>query len=78
MACYARDWVTACLITFSEYGLFAVIVGVLFIGVGVLPIALFGLLWQAAWGWIFSLLFLLALAWGCRFFGLWLIEQKNR
>ena len=56
-------------------GTFAVIIGLCFAGIGVLPIGILAALFHAKWSALFELIMLTILTFGSRLFALWLAAK---
>jgi hypothetical protein len=69
-------WVLAMAFVYIEWGLFAVIIGLVLAGVGVVPIAILATIVEGQWGVLANLAMLLALTYGLRVFGFWLVEKS--
>jgi len=74
----ATLWMFGLLLTYFTWGIVAVIIGLVFLGVGVVPIALLATLFKGMW-WPFFTLVLLAIAtYGCRIGAMSLAESVDR
>ena len=74
----ATMWMFGLLLTYYTWGVGAVVVGLFFMGVGVVPIAMLATLFKGMWG-PFSTLILLAIAtYGCRIGAMSLAESVER
>ena len=65
----AVTWLLGLVVTYSLWGGFAVIVGVLFMGVGVVPIGMAASAWNGMWEPFFTLSVLTVVTFGSRFLG---------
>lgn len=70
-------WMSGLLVTLSTWGVVAVIIGLCFAGVGVVPIGMLAALFHGQWEQLFDLIILIVLTFGCRFFSIWL-DEKNQ
>jgi hypothetical protein len=70
-------WMEGLLVTMSTWGVVAVIIGLCFFGVGIVPIGILAALFHRQWEQMFDLIILLVLTFGCRFFAVWL-DGKNQ
>jgi hypothetical protein len=68
-------WLSGFVITYMLWGIWAVIIGVVFIGVGVVPMALLATLLKGLWGGFLPLLVLVVLTFGLRGGGLLIAES---
>jgi|ERR1700733_5818470 len=68
-------WLSGFVITYMLWGKWAVIVGVVFIGVGVVPMALLATLFKGLWGGFLPLLILVVLTFGLKGGGLLIAES---
>lgn len=68
-------WFMGLLLTWSLWGLVAVILGLVIMGVGVVPIAIVATLFNGMWLELGVLVLAVVLAYGLRLLGLWLIES---
>lgn len=64
----ATLWTQSLLLAFGAWGPGAVFLGLLFAGIGVVPIALAAMAFRGEWGFFGELLFLILLTWGSRYF----------
>lgn len=70
-------WITALLLTYQLWGTLAVIIGLLILGVGIVPIALLATIFSAEWWHLADLVVLLLLTFGIRFLALWLADKTG-
>jgi hypothetical protein len=70
-------WLMAFLYTYTNFGLFWLIVGLFFAGIGVVPIAIIGCLIHADWSGLLTALTMLAITFGFRFFGLYVATKHE-
>lgn len=68
-------WLMGFILTYSIWGLFAVIIGLFFLGIGVVPIALLATAISGYWEPFFTILVLLILTFGARILGLFIAES---
>ena len=71
------SWLLGFVLTYVLWGLWAVIVGILFLGGGVVPIALLATMFKGMWEPFFTLLVLSAITFGARIGGIILASQSN-
>ena len=71
-------WMEGLLITLSTWGVGAVIFGLLFAGVGVVPIGMLAALFHGMWWELLDLVGLTVFTFGCRFFSIWIAEKGER
>ena len=62
------------LITLSTWGTFAVVLGLLIAGIGVVPIAMLAALTHGEWMILLELVILTVLTFGCRVFSQWIMS----
>ena len=62
----ATLWMFGLLLTYFTWGIFAVLVGLVFLGIGVVPIAMLATLIKGMWGPFFTLVLLAIATYGCR------------
>ena len=74
----ATLWMFGLLLTYFTWGVVAVIIGLVFFGVGVVPIALLATLLKGMWGPFFTLVLLAIATYGCRIGALSLAESVDR
>lgn len=74
----ATLWMFGLLLTYFTWGIFAVIVGLVFLGIGVVPIAMFATLIKGMWGPFFTLVLLAIATYGCRVGAVSLAESVDR
>ena len=60
---------------YIEWGLFAVIIGLVLAGIGVIPIAILATIVEGQWGVLGNIGALIVLTIGLRIFGYWLVEK---
>lgn len=68
-------WMEGLLVTLSTWGTFAVIVGILMGGIGVVPIGMLAALFHGLWETLLELLILTVLTFGSRIFSQWLASS---
>jgi len=68
-------WCFALLLTLILWGALAVIIGLVVAGVGIVPVALLATVFKGEWEHFFNLVFLLALTFGCRGLGAYLLYK---
>jgi hypothetical protein len=71
-------WILSVILTYRTLGIFWLIWGLVLGGVGVLPIALIGLVCRGLWSSIPDLLFAIATALLPRILGIWLVGESER
>jgi len=71
-------WMEGLLITLSTWGVGAVIFGLLFAGVGVVPIAMLAALFHGMWWGLLDLVGLTVFTFGSRFFSIWIAEKGEK
>lgn len=74
----ATLWMMGLLLTYFTWGVVAVIIGLVFLGIGVVPIALLATLFKGMWGPFFSLVLLAIATFGCRIGAFALAESVER
>lgn len=74
----ATLWMFGLLLTYFTWGVVAVIIGLVFFGVGVVPIALLATLFKGMWGPFFTLILLAIATYGCRIGAMSLAETLDR
>lgn len=70
-------WIWAMAFTYDVWGLVAVVIGLLFFGVGVVAVAFLAALIKGFWSLLGTFAFLLVLTYGTRAFGVWLGEKDD-
>jgi hypothetical protein len=68
----------SCLFTVFTWGYGALAVGLIFAGVGIVPVALLAAIFHAEWAVLGELLFEIVLTFGTRGFGIWMITKAER
>jgi len=63
-------WVLCAIATLNLWGTAALVIGILFLGVGVLPMAILAALFHGAWSVVGTILFQMLLLYGTRFGGI--------
>lgn len=74
----ATLWMYGLLLTYFTWGIVAVIIGLVFFGVGVVPIALLATLLKGMWGPFFTLVLLAIATYGCRAGAMSLAESADK
>lgn len=69
-------WVWAFLIALELWGWAGVVVGLFFVGVGVVPVAMLASAFNGMWGMAGQLLLSVAIVFGLRFLGVWISEKS--
>jgi hypothetical protein len=70
-------WLAAMAFTYITWGLFAVIVGLMLFGVGVVPVGMLAALIQGEWSTLGTFGAMLVLTYGCRILGAWLAQVAD-
>ena len=70
-------WIFSFIVTYRTLGTLWLIVGLLFLGVGVFPLAIFGIIMRGLWSTLPDLLFAIALMLAPRFVGLWIVNRQS-
>jgi hypothetical protein len=70
-------WAYSCLFVVYAWGYVALGIGLIFAGVGVVPMALLAALFRGEWSVLWEVVFGIVLTFGTRFLGLWLTEVKQ-
>jgi hypothetical protein len=76
--CGLSLWMFSLLVTLNLWGFVAAIIGLLFMGVGILPVALLACIFKGEWSIFFLMILQLVLLIGCRFFGLYLAGKAEQ
>ncbi len=71
-------WMEGLLVTLSIWGFVPVIIGLCFMGVGVVPIGMLAALFHGLWMELLELVILTVLTFGSRMFSLWIAEKYER
>lgn len=71
-------WVCGLGVTYDAWGWGGVIIGLVFAGVGIVPVAMLAALLQGEWQALIVFVILLGLAFGLRALGLWLAEKADQ
>jgi len=69
-------WLSGLMITLGTWGIWAVIIGVLMLGVGVIPIAFIATLFRGMWRPFIELLLSVVLIFGCRALGAYILHRS--
>jgi hypothetical protein len=64
-------WVSGMAYTYITWGLFAVIIGLVIFGIGIVPIAMLAALIHGDWGDLVGFIFLGVFTYGCRMLAVW-------
>jgi hypothetical protein len=73
----ATLWVWCLLIAYSLWGLMAVLIGVLFMGIGVVPIAMLAMLFHGEWSTLGQVVLLAFFTWATRFWSFALVVKEG-
>jgi hypothetical protein len=76
--CGLSLWMFSLLVTLNLWGLTAAIIGLLFMGIGILPVALLACIFKGEWSIFFQLILQLALLIGCRLYGFYLAHKAEQ
>ena len=71
-------WAYSCLFVAYTWGYVALGIGLVFAGVGVVPVALLAALFRREWSVLWELIFAVLLTFGTRSFGLWMVGKADR
>lgn len=74
----AHLWITSFLITYNTWGIIAVIIGILIMGIGVVPIAMLATLFHGEWSTLGQLVLVLILTMSSRIVGNRLAEKATQ
>ena len=74
----AELWAYSCLFVVSSWGYVALIIGLFFAGVGVVPVAFLSSVLHSEWSVLGELTFSTVLMFGTRAFGLWMVAKVDR
>jgi hypothetical protein len=75
--CGLSLWMLSLLVTLGLWGYMAAIIGLIMVGVGVLPVALLACMFKGEWSMFFQLFVQLAFLVGCRFYGFYLARKAE-
>jgi hypothetical protein len=70
-------WVFSFIITYRTLGGFGLVVGLVFLGIGVFPLAVIGTMMRGLWPSLPDLIFAIALMLIPRFVGLWIVKRQT-
>ena len=70
-------WIWGMAFTYTVWGLFVVIVGLVIFGVGVVPVAMLAALVHADWGDLIGFAIMAVLTYGCRMLAIWLGQKAD-
>ena len=71
-------WIWSIILTLELWGVFAVIIGLLFVGVGIVPVAILALIFHAQWSSLGDIAIMLVSTYGARVLALWLANKADR
>ena len=71
-------WLLGFLLTYALWGAVAVVIGMLFMGLGVVPIGMVASAWNGLWEPFFTLLVLILVTWGARAGGFFIVASRGR
>jgi hypothetical protein len=74
----AMMWVCGLGVTYEAWGVGGVIIGLVFAGVGIVPVAMLAALLQGAWQALIAFLILIVLTFGFRALGFWLAKKVDQ
>ena len=70
-------WCCGLAVTYDQWGTMGVIIGLLFAGVGIVPIAMLAALFHGDWGVLVGFAILIVLTFGLRALALWLAKKVD-
>jgi hypothetical protein len=70
-------WLSCLMLTLQIGGIVAVVIGLLFLGIGVVPFAIIATLFYGMWKELGELLLSLLLVFGCRMLGTYMLEKAE-
>ena len=76
--CGLSLWMFSLLVTLNLWGYVAAIVGLIIMGVGIVPVALLACIFKGEWSIFFQLILQFALLIGCRLYGLYLAGKAEQ
>lgn len=71
-------WVWSFLLTLKLWGMFAVLAGLILVGIGIVPVALLAVLFHADWLSLGDMAILIVATFGSRMLALWLAAKADR
>lgn len=71
-------WISSLLLTLDLWGMFAVVIGLLFFGVGIVPVAILAAIFHAQWSSLGDIAIMLIAMFGVRVLALWLAYKAER
>ncbi len=69
-------WLFSVIVTYDIWGIGGLFTGLIFFGIGVMPIALVSCLFKAEWELVGNIIFMLILAYGMRLLGIFIISKQ--
>jgi hypothetical protein len=73
----ATVWIDGFVLTMALWGTWAVFIGLLFAGVGIVPMAMLATLFKGMWGSLATLVVLTVVTFGTRIFAMWVAEKAE-
>jgi MFS family permease len=70
-------WITSLLLTYELWGTIAVVIGLVILGIGIVPVALLASLFHAQWWHLLDLVMLIVATFGTRLLAVWLAEKVD-
>ena len=70
-------WMTGLLLTYTLWGLVAVLFGLFLFGIGVVPLALLATLFKGLWSPFFSLVLMVIATYGSRFMAIYVLQKYD-
>lgn len=71
-------WFYSAIVTYYLWGMFAIIIGLAFFGVGVMPLAILASIFRGEWGLFWNLVYMIALTYGSRMLGLYFLSRVEQ
>ena len=71
-------WIWALLLTFELWGMIAVVIGLLIVGIGIVPVALLASLFRGEWAGLGNLVIMILATFGFRILAIWLASKADR
>jgi MFS family permease len=68
-------WITSLLLTYELWGMLAVFIGLVLLGIGIVPVALLAVLFHGQWSYLLDLVVLIVATFGTRLVAVWLAEN---
>jgi hypothetical protein len=71
-------WMLSCVLVYDTFGIFGLVVGLVFMGIGVVPIAIFSTIVHGMWAPLVAIVIMIVATWGFRFLAVYVLSKAEK